>query len=56
MGATVAVEGQIVRVTSEQGRAFELVRDALALSGTSVRRLGASLTSLEDLFLEEASG
>jgi len=56
MGAAVAVEGQILRVTSGEGQAFEMVRDALSLSGTSVRRLGASLTSLEDLFLEEASG
>jgi ABC-2 type transport system ATP-binding protein len=54
MGATADVTGSIVRVTSDDGRAFEQVRDALASSGSSVRRLGTSLTSLEDLFLHGA--
>lgn len=51
IGASATADGQIVQVTSDRGLAFEQVRDALAASGSSVRRLGTSLTSLEDLFL-----
>ncbi|HDH03392.1 MAG TPA: ABC transporter ATP-binding protein [Actinobacteria bacterium] len=56
LGVQATVEGPIVRVTSDEGQAFECVRDALAISESSVRRLGVSLSSLEDLFLEEAGG
>ncbi len=54
LGVEATADGPIVRVTSDEGQAFEVVRDALAASGSSVRRLGVSLSSLEDLFLEEA--
>lgn len=53
-GASAVVDGQLVKVRAPDGTAFERVRDALAGTGTSVRRMAASLASLEDLFLEDA--
>jgi len=38
------------------GDPFDLVRDALASSGTVLRRLGPRRTTLEDVFLQGAGG
>ena len=52
-GGDVAVEGRVVTVTGGAGGAavFTLVRDALEASGSSVRRMGAGLSRLEDILM-----
>ncbi len=51
-GAEARVDGQIVRVVYRGGAdVFDLVRDTLAEHQLGLRRMGTSLTSLEDLFL-----
>lgn len=49
-GATVEIRDKVLRVSSE-GDAFELIRDALAETGSGMRRLSESARSLEDIFL-----
>ncbi len=51
-GAAVEVHDGILRVKSAQD-AFDIIRDALADSGTGMRRLSQSARSLEDIFLAE---
>jgi ABC-2 type transport system ATP-binding protein len=50
-GAEAHVDGQIVRVISRGHDVFDLVRDILAEHELGLRRMGTSLSSLEDLFL-----
>ncbi len=52
-GAAVDVEGNRMRVVSDSRDPFDLIRDALATTGTGLRRLGARSTTLEEIFLEE---
>ena len=53
-GVDVTMEGSVVTVTSPSDDAFVLLRDALESSGSSVRRLGTSLSRLEDVLLAAA--
>jgi len=50
-GALVEADGAVIYVRLPDGDPFLAVRDALAASGTGVRRLGVRSTSLEDVFL-----
>ena len=50
-GIEVAVDGSVVTVGSAVKDVFVLVRDALASSGSSVRRMGTSLKRLEDVLV-----
>ena len=50
-GMTLEVEGRTVYVRSDDGDPYALIRDALADTGTAMRRLGARATTLEDIFL-----
>jgi ABC-2 type transport system ATP-binding protein len=52
LGATVSVDGQIVRVVhTGDTDVFDLVLATMAGAGLGLRRMGTSLSSLEDLFL-----
>ncbi len=53
-GAEVEVKGNTVVVRRAPGDPFDLVRDALATTGTTLRRLGSRRTTLEDVFLQGA--
>lgn len=53
-GITAEVQGRIVRVTGESADVYDTVRDALVATGLGLRRMGNSLTSLEDIFLQDA--
>ena len=44
----------MVTVSSQSDDAFELLRDGLESSGSSVRRLGTNLSRLEDVLLAAA--
>jgi len=55
-GAAVALDGRVLQVSSEHGDVFTIVRDAVASTGASIRRLDAAGGSLEDLFLHHGSG
>jgi ABC-2 type transport system ATP-binding protein len=50
-GAGVEVSGSVIIVRGTPGDPFDLVRDALAATGTTLRRLGPRRTTLEDVFL-----
>jgi len=50
-GANVESSGVHVRVSTAHGDPFDLVRDALAATGTGIRSMGPKSTSLEDVFL-----
>ena len=52
-GADVVQTGAELLVTVDEGDAFDLVIEALAATGTGMRKLGARSTSLEDVFLAE---
>ena len=52
-GADVVQKGAELLVTVDEGDAFDLVIEALAATGTGMRKLGARSTSLEDVFLAE---
>ena len=54
MGLSPDVDGPVITVTGSDTDVFALVRDALARSGSSVRRMGAGLSRLEDV-LESAT-
>jgi ABC-2 type transport system ATP-binding protein len=51
IGASVDVDHSTVLVRYDNGDVFNVVRDALATTGTSMRAMGARSTSLEDVFL-----
>jgi ABC-2 type transport system ATP-binding protein len=53
-GATVTATGGVLDVRTTEEDAFTLVRDALAATGTGVRRLGQSSITLEEAFIREA--
>lgn len=53
-GVSPSVEGTVITVEGLDTDGFVLVRDALASSGASVRRMGAGLSRLEDV-LESAT-
>jgi ABC-2 type transport system ATP-binding protein len=53
-GAAVEVRGRVVVVRAGAADPFDLVRDALADTGTAVRRLGPRRTTLEDVFMQGA--
>jgi len=53
-GASVEVRGRVVVVRAGAGDPYGLVRDALADTGTAVRRLGPRRTTLEDVFMQGA--
>ena len=53
-GVDVAVDGPIITVGSSVEDIFLLVRDALEASGSSVRRMGTSLSRLEDVLMAVA--
>jgi ABC-2 type transport system ATP-binding protein len=51
-GAGVEVRGRVIVVRGGPGDPYDLIRDALAATGTGLRRLGPRRTTLEDVFLE----
>jgi ABC-2 type transport system ATP-binding protein len=53
-GATVEVSGSMIVVRHDAGDPFDLVRDALVATGSTLRRLGPRRTTLEDVFLQGA--
>ena len=58
-GVDITLDGAVVTVGSRSEDAFMLLRDALESSGSSVRRMGTSLSRLEDVLLaaaKEANG
>lgn len=55
-GATVTGEDSRLNVSSTHADPFDLVRDALAETGTGIRRLGPHSTSLEEIFLASERG
>ncbi len=50
-GAAVTVNGQTLTVRIPADDAYDVVRDAVARSGGSIRRMGTRAQSLEDVFL-----
>lgn len=54
-GGSVERQGQTLLVSLDGGDPFTAVRDALAETGTGMRRLGARSTTLEDIFLDVPS-
>ncbi len=54
-GADVEVDGDVLRVRHESIDVFDVIRDAAASSGTSLRRLGAGGATLEELFLQKGA-
>jgi ABC-2 type transport system ATP-binding protein len=52
-GAAVTVEGRSIVVSHSDGDPFDLVRDVVADTGASLRRLRTRRTTLEDIFLTE---
>ena len=54
MGLSPEVDGSVITVAGSETDVFVMVRDALAGSGSSVRRMGAGLSRLEDV-LESAT-
>jgi hypothetical protein len=50
----VKVMGNTIVVHQAPGDPFDLVRDTLAATGTTLRRLGSRRTTLEDVFLQGA--
>lgn len=53
-GAEVTVDGRVVMVTGRSDDPFLMLREALERSGSSVRRMGTSLSRLEDVLLAAA--
>ncbi len=53
-GASVSAAGAKLDIRTGGEDAFLLVRDALAATGTGVRRLGQATTTLEEAFIREA--
>jgi len=53
-GASVETTGMVLKVSADGGDPFLMARDVLAETGVALRRLGASSTTLEDIFLAEA--
>ena len=54
-GATVTMQGRLLEVTVEHGDVFELVRDAVVHTGSSIRTLDSSSGSLEEMFLHHGA-
>ena len=55
-GAEVSLDGQLVRVVhTDDEDVFDLVMDSMAQTGLGLRRMGTSLSSLEDLFLAQGA-
>lgn len=50
-GVSVTLEDSVVLVRSDHLNVFDMVRDALVATDTPVRRMGSSLSSLEDQFV-----
>ena len=50
-GASVNLDDSLVSVSAFDGDVFDLVRDALVATNTPLRRMGTTLTSLEDQFM-----
>ena len=55
-GAAVSVAGRTLTVRIDSDDAYDLVRDAIAQSGGSIRRMGTRAQSLEDVFLRAEEG
>lgn len=53
-GADVTVDNRVLMVSSRSGDVFLLLREAMESSDASVRRLGTSLSRLEDVLLAAA--
>jgi ABC-2 type transport system ATP-binding protein len=53
-GAELETTGATLYVRSEGPGTFALIRDALADTGTGIRRLGVRATTLEEVFLRDA--
>jgi ABC-2 type transport system ATP-binding protein len=51
-GASVEVEGTVLLIRSETVDPFLVARDAIAESGSAIRRLGPRRTTLEDVYME----
>lgn len=51
-GAQVTTKGRTLEVRAERGDVFDMVRDTVAETGASIRRLDGSGGSLEDMFLQ----
>jgi ABC-2 type transport system ATP-binding protein len=55
-GATVTKQNRVLQVSSEQGDVYDIIRDAIAATGASIRKLDASGGSLEDMFFHHGEG
>ena len=53
-GVSATLDGTVVTVVTRSEDAFVLMRDALESTGSSVRRLGTSLSRLEDVLVAAA--
>lgn len=51
-GATVAKQNRVLRVSAEHGDVYDIIRDTIATTGASIRRLDGSGGSLEDMFFQ----
>jgi ABC-2 type transport system ATP-binding protein len=52
-GAEVEVQGRVIILRGVPGDPYDLVRETLIATGSSLRRLGPRRTTLEDIFLQE---
>ena len=55
-GAAVTVIGAVITVTLAEGDPLRVVRDALAATGASVRRMGGRAQTLESIYLASDTG
>ena len=53
-GASASLDDSLISVSAFDGDVFDLVRDALVATDTPLRRMGTTLTSLEDQFMAAA--
>jgi ABC-2 type transport system ATP-binding protein len=56
LGATVSLTGRTLTVRIDNDNTYDLIRDAVARTGGSIRRMGTRAQSLEDVFLRAEGG
>jgi len=55
-GATVMKQNRVLQVSSEHGEVYDIIRDAVAATGASIKKLDGSGGSLEDMFFHHGEG
>lgn len=55
-GATVMKQNRVLQVSSEHGDVYDIIRDAVAARGASIKKLDGSGGSLEDMFFHHGEG